>query len=102
MTHNDPGGREEIKSLIALWLDQHPDKELREAALKEEEANPIPLVEQVAEILEMYTGVTDDAQLSLWAKQLLAAYTAANGRLPTGYLELEEWVRADPYRGRLK
>jgi hypothetical protein len=92
MTDHEDDDPEEIKLLVAQWLEKNPLPKDVQEAIEEYEANPPPLVEQVAENMAIYAGVTDDSQFLPMAKWWIDAFTTVTGRPPRDYLELEEWA----------
>jgi hypothetical protein len=57
--------------------------------------NPMPLVEEVAENMAIYSkGVLDDQSFMAQAEQLLRSFEAIEGRPAADYLEIEEWSRS--------
>jgi len=81
-----------VTDSIAEWLKAHrAEFEAFEAATMEDDLNPLPLVEQIAENLAIYAGTVDEAQFIPHAKFLLGAFKSSEGRLPGDYLELENW-----------
>jgi hypothetical protein len=82
--------RQEVKRLVDQWLDQHPDKALADAAIRDDDANPPSMVEYVAEAMSIYAGSTDTEQFIAPAEAAIKKFTELNGRPPDSYLELEE------------
>jgi hypothetical protein len=74
---------------IARWLEAH--KAEYETATAEEDVNPLPMVEQIAENLSIYAGVVDGTQFIPHVKFLLRSFEASEGRPPRDYLEIEQW-----------
>ena len=51
------------------------------------------LVEEIAENMSIYAGTIDSDKFFQQAEQLLSSFEAIVGRLPNGYLEIEDWSR---------
>lgn len=84
----------EVKALVAQWLKEHSDRELYEADIAAEDANPLPLEDQLTENLAIYAGVVDDdEQFRPYARFLLRAFEKRERRAPNDYTEIEEWWR---------
>jgi hypothetical protein len=81
--------KKEIKQHVDQWLDQHPNRELADATIRDAEANPITMIEHVAEAMSIYAGSTDTEQFIAPAEAAFKKFTDLNGRPPENYLELE-------------
>ena len=58
------------------------------------EANPLPLVGELARNLAIYAGSTNDEAYLPQAREILKQYRAAHGRDPREYIEVEEFFLA--------
>jgi hypothetical protein len=88
---------ERIRSQVGLPRRTMLRPEAEEQA--EFEANPPPLVEQIAENMAICAGVLDEAQFISQAEQLLRSFEAIEGRSPADYLEIEDWSRSHLAQG---
>jgi hypothetical protein len=77
----DPGGVPLAE--VEQWLVEY----------EEYEANPLPLVEEIAENLAIYAGVIDDTPFLDMAARLLRSFEVTAGRPAENHLEVEDWFR---------